>query len=139
MGRQTWQKLITGITFSAILIERAFIHIHGCNNCNLYKREGIVQKYAKGHHFERSYHPNNNNNKMGRIVPGEESDLHSAHTHAHTVHTCTQTEDLLTASHINTCMQHVWLMCGCFHDTSTSFANEFNRMLVRVRGLRVLI
>ena len=26
--------------------------------CNLYKRGGTVQQHAKGHHFERSYRPN---------------------------------------------------------------------------------
>ena len=31
---------------------------HECNNYNLYKRGGTVQKHAKGHHFERSYRPN---------------------------------------------------------------------------------
>ena len=33
------------------------------NICNLYKRGGTVQQHAKGHHFERSYRPNDAKSK----------------------------------------------------------------------------
>ena len=40
------------------LILKLFTSSHECNNYNLYKRGSTVQKHAKGHHFERSYRPN---------------------------------------------------------------------------------